>query len=140
MLDIKTLAAKILSALATQTATCTKASGWENYNNGEDPTVKRKAGVCEFAWETKPSTALSPLGGTWSTICTLPAGYRPERTVLTLHQGSGTLFYASRILPSGAVQLGRLRDVGNSNTQYSNAATNFWFPLHMTFFVGGGTA
>lgn len=114
------------------TITCTIASGYTNYNSGVNPKVYRSGNVCTFKWVMKPTSNYT-MNDTLKTICTIPGGYRPVDDVHLLCQGSGTSFFYTIITTGGAVQVARLRDVGNSNSSWSTATTTMWFPITATY-------
>lgn len=113
-------------------AECTRASGWTDYNSGSGPVVYRCGQVCTFQWVTK-STSSVQLTDSLKTVCTIPAGFRPLRQYHAVCQGSGTSFFYMVIDTGGSVLIGRLRDVANTNSQWSTATTSWWLPMSATY-------
>lgn len=116
--------------ISRATAQCTIASGWDNYNSNNPPTVTKSGGVVTFSWACKP-TSDTVLATAQVPVCTIPVGFRPNSQVYILCQGSGTsIFYAS-VNTSGVVQVSRLRDL--MGTGYINGTPSMWFPISATW-------
>ena len=62
-------------------------------------------------------------------ICTLPEGYRPDRPLYVICQGSGTCVWLLQVSHEGKVQFGRYRN-GNAG---AIATTGTWLPFQCTF-------
>lgn len=114
-------------------------SGWQNASitgsfalYGSDSVLRyRKIGhVVQVEGTLRPSTTLSG-SATNLTIFTLPAGYRPSATVVTLCQGSGSCHWTLTIKTNGEVCFGRYSSGGS----YTSAGTGTWLPFHHTFMV-----
>lgn len=114
-------------------------SGWQNASitgsfslYGSDSVLRyRKIGhVVQVEGTLSPSTTLSG-SATNLTIFTLPDGYRPSATVVTLCQGSGSCHWTLTIKTNGAVCFGRYSSGGS----YTSAGTGTWLPFHHTFMV-----
>ena len=114
-------------------------SGWQNASitgsfalYGSDSVLRyRKIGhVVQVEGTLRPSTTLSG-SATNLTIFTLPDGYRPSATVVTLCQGSGSCHWTLTIKTNGDVCFGRYSSGGS----YTSAGTGTWLPFHHTFMV-----
>lgn len=114
-------------------------SGWQNASitgsfslYGSDSVLRyRKIGhVVQVEGTLRPSTTLSG-SATNLTIFTLPDGYRPSATVVTLCQGSGSCHWALTIKTNGEVCFARYSSGGS----YTSAGTGTWLPFHHTFMV-----
>ena len=114
----------------------TYESGWEDYQTGSTPVVRRQGRVVYMRGIVKP-TATTTLGTTSVQIGTIPTGYRPSELVYQLCQGSGTSIYFLQINSSGEVFIGRLRDVANSNGTYTDGTTTAysWFPFSVSWII-----
>ena len=114
----------------------TYESGWEDYQTGSIPIVRRQGRVVYMRGIVKP-TATITLGTTSVKIGTIPTGYRPSELVYQLCQGSGTSLYFLQINSSGEVFIGRLRDVANSNGTYTDGTTTAysWFPFSVSWII-----
>ena len=114
----------------------TYESGWEDYQTGSTPVVRRQGRVVYMRGIVKP-TATTTLGTTSVKIGTIPTGYRPSELVYQLCQGSGTSIYFLQINSSGEVFIGRLRDVANSNGTYTDGTTSAysWFPFSVSWII-----
>lgn len=113
-------------------ASCTIASGWENYTSGQNPIVLRYGKVVTFMWQCKP-TASKLIDATRTTVCTIPLGYRPSRMLSTIQQGTTARVFDLSIQTGGEVQVARLRATNSVN--YDTATTDMWFPLSMTYVI-----
>ena len=133
--SIKKLLAKLLSV---SSATLTVASGWSLYASASPCVVYKYGRIGVLDIEVKPTSSVT-LDGTERRVTTIPKGYRPLTSVgvVTLHQGSGTSFFMSRINNNGEVLVSRLRDMANANGNYTTATTTHWFPIHVIYIVGG---
>lgn len=136
MLNLKKLLTKILQTITRTSATCTIASGWQNYSSGtaNNPIVIKQGNVVHFSWVCKP-TATTTLNTTLVKVCTIPSGYRPIRVVNTVCQGSGTSFFYMAIDIDGSVYIARYRDIGGANGTYYQGMTSYWYPLSATWVI-----
>ena len=114
-------------------------SGWQNASitgsfalYGSDSVLRyRKIGrIVQVEGTIRPSTTLSG-SATNLTIFTLPEGYRPSATVVTLCQGSGSCRWALTIKTNGEVCFSRYSSGGS----YTSAGTGTWLPFHHTFMI-----
>lgn len=133
--SIKKLLAKLLSV---SSATLTVASGWSLYASASPCVVYKYGRIGMLSLEVKPTASVA-VNGTERKVATIPQGFRPLTSVgiVSLHQGSGTTFFLSRVTSNGEVFVARLRDVGNANGNYTTATTTHWFPIHVIYIVGG---
>lgn len=133
--SVKALVTKLLSI---EEADLTTASGWTWYSSGGAGKVYKWGRIGMLSLEVKP-TASVVVNGTERKVATIPQGFRPLTSVgiVSLHQGSGTTFFLSRVASNGEVFVARLRDVGNANGNYTTATTTHWFPIHVIYIVGG---
>lgn len=121
-----------INNFAVDTASCTIASGWANYTSGQGPLCRKQGDVVTFLWQCKP-TSSKTINATRTTVCTIPAGYRPPRMVSTIQQGTGTRVFEMSVQTNGEVQVARLRNM--NSTSYDTADSSFWFPLSMTWII-----
>lgn len=121
-----------INNLAVDTASCTIASGWANYTSEQGPLCRKQGNVVTFLWQCKP-TSSKTIDTTRTTVCTIPAEYRPPRMVSTLQQGTGTRVFEMSVQTNGEVQVARLRNM--NSTSYDTADSSFWFPLYATWIV-----
>lgn len=96
------------------------------------PRYKRIGNAVYLQGQVKP-TAKMALNSTEIPLFTLPVGYRPANDIITLHQGSGTSYWMTRVSSAGVVSVGRARDVGNSSGGYSTIPTTYWMPFSIVF-------
>lgn len=138
MLKLKEWIAKVSNSLAMSSATCTKASGWVNYDGTTDPKVYKRGNVCTFSWAAKPNTTSIAIDGNYRLICTIPVGYRPPAQIFSIQQGSSTSIYLLIVNPGGEVYVARMRENAQANGAYMNAGTSngyTWFPIAITYVV-----
>lgn len=114
------------------TAECTISSGWADYTTGSNPTVRRQGKSVSFEWECKPSSSIT-LNETLVTVCTIPDGFRPSRPVHVICQGTATRIFYAVIQTTGAVQIGRLRNM--NSTSYDTATSSMWFPISASWIM-----
>lgn len=96
------------------------------------PRYKRVGNTVYLQGQVKPTASIA-INATEIILFTLPAGYRPANDIITLHQGSGTSFWMTRVNKAGEVYVGRARDVGNASGAYTTAPTTYWMPFNITF-------
>lgn len=123
-----------LTVSGKQTANCSIASGWENYNSGVNPIVRKDGNTVHINWQCKP-TATVTLNATQAVVCTIPEGFRPSNSVYVLSQGTGTSFFLVTINTNGNVGVSRLRNVASSNGAYMDATASMWFPIMATWVI-----
>lgn len=112
--------------------TATLSSGFTNYysSGSEAPIYRRVGNVVEIRGTVKPVDEIAS-STDYTTIFTLPEGYRPHTSVFTLCQGTANCVWLLRVATSGAVGFTRYRD-GDSLTA---AANTVWLPFQCIFTV-----
>ena len=111
------------------------ASGWEAYESGVDPVVK-KWGPCVHLVGAVTPTAITQLPATPAVqIGSVPAAFAPSSQLRFLCQGSGTSFYCLTISTAGSVFISRNRDVGNNNSEYTDGQPGNWFPFSVSWII-----
>lgn len=118
-----------------EAGTWSYASGWEAYESGVDPVVKRW-GPCVHLVGAVTPTAITQLPATPAVqIGSVPAAFAPSRQLRFLCQGSGTSFYCLTISTAGSVFISRNRDVGNNNSEYTDGEPGDWFPFSVSWII-----
>lgn len=114
------------------TADLTKAGNFTNYysSGSEAPRYRRVGELVEIRGTVKPTADIA-YSTDYTTIFTLPTGYRPSTSVFTLCQGSGHCVWLMRVDADGNVGLTRYRNGDASTT----ATTTVWLPFHCTFLI-----
>lgn len=113
--------------------TATLASGFTNYysSGSEAPKYRRHGNMVEIRGTVKPTSDIE-YSTEYTSIFTLPEGYRPDSSVFTLCQGSGACVWLMQVNSDGRVGFTRYRN-GDTNT---TATSSVWLPFHCTFLVG----
>ena len=108
-------------------------SGFENYysSGAEAPKYRRDGNMVEIRGTVKPTGEIT-YSTDYTTIFTLPEGYRPNSSVFTLCQGSGNCLWLMQVNNEGRVGLTRYRN-GDAST---NVGTSVWLPFSCAFLVG----
>ena len=137
---IKDTAATIaeLSEQVNQLATVTKAnvtsfqSGWDVYNNQNNPVVKKQGSVVYLQGVMTNTQAVTlNTSSTW--VASLPPGYAPNETVYALCQGSGGAKYLLSVTSGGNIFFARYTQDGNT---WPQIASGTWFPFSLSWIVG----
>lgn len=113
--------------------TAVLGSGFENYysSGAEAPKYRRDRNMVEIRGTVKPTSEIA-YSTDYTTIFTLPEGYRPNSSVFTLCQGSGNCLWLMQVNNEGRVGLTRYRNGDTSTT----VGTSVWLPFSCTFLVG----
>lgn len=115
-------------------------TGWRiltltgNFNNYSGVTsVYRRIGdlVEIFGAFTPKATTSFPDTTTGYNVASIPTGFRPRASVITMHQGSGLNVWCSRVTTGGIISIERYRQ----GTTFSNAAAGAWFPFNIMYFT-----
>lgn len=102
------------------------------YDSGsEAPKYRRVGSIVEIRGTVKPASDIA-YSTDYTTIFTLPTGYRPDTSVFTLCQGSGHCIWLLKIDTNGDVGFTRYRN-GNEGLTATNT---YWLPFQCTFTVG----
>lgn len=102
------------------------------YSSGsEAPRYRRVGSLVEIRGTVKPLNEIE-YSTDYTTIFTLPSGYRPDTSVFTICQGSGHTIWLMQVNTSGNVGLTRYRNGDTATT----VPTTAWLPFHCTFLVG----
>lgn len=118
-----------------EAGTWSYASGWEAYETGVDPVVK-KWGPCVHLVGAVTPTAITQLPATPAVqIGSVPAAFAPSSQLRFLCQGSGTSLYCLTISTAGSVFVSRNRDVGNNNSEYTDGQPGNWFPFSVSWII-----
>lgn len=113
------------------------------------PTLRAFGNIVELHAEIQPSKTIAGSTSYWP-ICTIPAAYLPEHEVVAVQQGSSQAVWMLRIFPAnstvkdgngvscaGKACFSRYR---NSMSEYTNATTSTWLPVHATWVVQGSAS
>ena len=113
------------------------------------PTLRVFGNVAELHAEIQPSKTIAGSTDYWP-ICTIPAAYLPDHEVVAVQQGSSQAVWMLRIFPlntdvkdgngvscAGKACFSRYR---NSMSEYTNATTSTWLPVHATWVVQGSAS
>ena len=141
MLNVKKMLTMILDFLTVETIELSVASDFNLFDTSNDSKIflKRTGSVCEVSGQVKPKSTITGSSTAYK-ICTIPAGYRPARTVQKVQQGSGNAEWLGAVRGSdGAVNFSRYRDTANASGAFKNCDTSQWLPFHFIWIVGGNT-
>ena len=113
-------------------ADLTKLGNFTNYysSGSEAPKYRRVGNTVEIRGTVKPTKEIA-YSTDYTTIFTLPTGYRPNSSVFTLCQGSSHCVWLMRVDTTGNVGFTRYR---NGDTAIA-ASDSVWLPFQCTFLV-----
>ena len=116
----------------TPWTTITLDSGWTAYNSDYIPMVQKSNDVVTICGAVKP-TASTLIDGSGVDICTLPEGFRPNKTVNIMQKGSGVKNWVMRIYTSGLIKAFQM--VTTNSTAYQSASTSEFMPISAQYTV-----
>lgn len=120
--------------LNESTGAITYSSGFSAYS-GQTPVLKKAGKVVDFHGAITYSGSGSIVADTnYTTICTIPTGYRPATMINVLCQGNGTETYLLRINTNGTVQFARYRNAAGTY-QTITSSKNVWLPFSVSWIV-----
>lgn len=124
---LNTIISRKADKQSVYTQTLTPASGFQLYTSTVPITLRAWRGFVCVTGTVKPKSAIT--GSTTEyTICTIPEGYRPDRELVGVMQGSNHSLWTCRVKQdTGAVTFARCR----SADAWQDAGTAFWLPFHM---------
>lgn len=113
-------------------ADLTALGNFTNYyaSGSEAPKYRRVGNTVEIRGTVKPLKEIA-YSTDYTTIFTLPNGYRPSSSVFTLCQGSGSCVWLMRVDNNGDVGFTRYRN-GDASIAASDSV---WLPFQCTFLV-----
>ena len=104
----------------------------EDISSSNCPTVQRKGRLVQMAGAFKPTKDI-PAGAEKIPMGILPVGYRPEETVNTISQASGSNIFLLTVRTDGQIWLERHRGDVNGNFDYKKCTAGAWCNIPCVF-------
>lgn len=104
----------------------------EDISSSNCPTVQRKGRLVQMAGAFKPTKDI-PAGAEKIPMGILPVGYRPEETVNTISQASGSNMFLLTVRTDGQIWLERHRGDVSGNFDYKTCTAGAWCNIPCVF-------
>lgn len=102
-------------------------SACEAYSAGDTPRYRKMGCMVNVVGAVKPKSNIGVNKD--MTIGTLPAGFRPKSSAMTICQGSGRAVWLLNVQPGGNLIMSRYRDENG----YANVGAGAWLIFNVTF-------
>lgn len=112
----------------------TLTSKFKDYQNNinNHPRYRKIGNIVEVIGQVSPTETIEG-GISLNTIFTLPNGYRPNKLIVDIMQGSALCHYCLRVETNGNVMMSRYIDL--TKGAYVNCDETTWLPFHAMFFA-----